>query len=88
MKGYGKRSRLIARTMLSLEKMEGQGFQLRDGHVGILLAEREDHSRYRRLLSHSFSDKEMEEQQLIITSDLDCLLMRWREESAVKTLLV
>jgi averantin hydroxylase len=52
-----------------------------NGHFGILFAEREDHSRYRRLLSHSFSDKGMREQEPIIASYVDSLLKGLREES-------
>lgn len=70
MKGYGKTSTLIARAMLSSEKMEGRGFHHRNGHVGISFAESEGHSRCRRLLSHSLLDKGMKKQQLIITSYL------------------
>lgn len=45
-----------------------------NGHFGILNAAREDHSRYRRLLSHAFSEKGMKEQQPHIISYVDMLM--------------
>jgi averantin hydroxylase len=45
-----------------------------DGSYGILSANREEHQRYRRLLSHAFSDKGMREQQPIIQSYIDMLV--------------
>jgi averantin hydroxylase len=52
-----------------------------NGHFGILGAAREEHSRFRRLLSHSFSEKGMREQQPIITSYVDSLLTGLREHA-------
>jgi averantin hydroxylase len=49
-------------------------FKHPNGLYGILLAEREDHSRYRRLLSHAFSEKGMRDQQLHITGYVDMLI--------------
>jgi cytochrome P450 len=45
-----------------------------DGVYGILGADREDHARYRRLLSHAFSDKGMREQQGLIAGYVDDLV--------------
>jgi cytochrome P450 len=42
-----------------------------EGVYGILGAERQDHSRFRRLLSHAFSDKGMREQQGVIMEYVD-----------------
>lgn len=44
------------------------------GHFGILLAAKEDHSRYRRMLSHAFSEKGMREQQPQIVGYVDMLI--------------
>ena len=45
-----------------------------NGHFGILNASRENHSRYRRLLSHAFSEKGMREQQGHIVGYVDMLM--------------
>jgi cytochrome P450 len=45
-----------------------------NGHYGILLADKEDHSRFRRLLSHAFSEKGMREQQPHIITYVDTLM--------------
>jgi cytochrome P450 len=52
-----------------------------DGIYGILGAPRQDHSRYRRLLSHAFSDKGMREQQGIIVAYVDDLIWGLRMAS-------
>ena len=45
-----------------------------NGHFGILNASRENHSRFRRLLSHAFSEKGMKEQQPQIIKYVDMLI--------------
>ncbi|KAG7050710.1 cytochrome P450 [Colletotrichum scovillei] len=45
-------------------------------HMDIISANREDHSRYRRILSNGFSAKSMQEQQPIIKSYIDLLIER------------
>lgn len=45
-----------------------------NGQLGILNASRENHSRYRRLLSHTFSEKGMREQQPHIVGYVDMLI--------------
>jgi averantin hydroxylase len=52
-----------------------------NGVFGILMANREEHGRLRRLLSHSFSDKGMREQQSHIIYNTDLLVRGLREES-------
>jgi cytochrome P450 len=44
------------------------------GHYGILSAERANHARFRRLLSHAFSDKGMREQRGLISGYVDLLI--------------
>jgi averantin hydroxylase len=53
-----------------------------NGVYAILSADRADHSRFRRLLSHSFSEKAMREQQPVITSYVNLLINRLREHSS------
>ncbi|KIW06434.1 uncharacterized protein PV09_02881 [Verruconis gallopava] len=45
-----------------------------NGYTGILMADRENHSRYRRLLSYAFSEKGMKEQQPHIIKYVDLLM--------------
>jgi cytochrome P450 len=45
-----------------------------NGHFGILNAARTEHSRFRRNLSHAFSEKGMREQQPHITGYVDMLM--------------
>ncbi|KAL0939222.1 trichothecene c-15 hydroxylase [Colletotrichum truncatum] len=45
-------------------------------HSDIISADRENHARYRRILSHGFSAKSMQEQQPIITSYINLLIER------------
>ncbi|OHE96920.1 cytochrome P450 [Colletotrichum orchidophilum] len=45
-------------------------------HMDIISANREDHSRYRRILSNGFSAKSMQEQQPIIKGYVDLLIER------------
>lgn len=54
-------------------------FRHPNGHYGILSAERSDHSRYRRLLSHAFSEKGMREQQPQILGYVDLLIKDLKE---------
>jgi averantin hydroxylase len=55
-------------------KDDADRFKHPNGHYGILLADREEHSRYRRLLSHAFSEKGMREQQPHIIGYVDMLM--------------
>lgn len=52
-----------------------------DGTYGILSADRADHARYRRLLSHEFSDRGMKVQQPVIVSYVDLLIEGLRSSS-------
>ena len=52
-----------------------------NGKPGILSANKEDHSRYRRLLAGGFSDKGMRAQQPMIQRQINLLLQRLRQES-------
>ncbi|KAF4929826.1 Trichothecene C-15 hydroxylase [Colletotrichum viniferum] len=45
-------------------------------HADLISANREDHARYRRILSHGFSAKNMQDQQPIIKSYIDLLIER------------
>ncbi|KAK2728646.1 trichothecene c-15 hydroxylase [Colletotrichum kahawae] len=45
-------------------------------HADLISANREDHARYRRILSHGFSAKSMQDQQPIIKSYIDLLIER------------
>ncbi|KAK4118830.1 cytochrome P450 [Parathielavia appendiculata] len=47
----------------------------------ILGASREDHARFRRILSHCFSAKSMQAQQPLITKHVDLLMQRLRERT-------
>ncbi|KAK1963763.1 cytochrome P450 [Colletotrichum sublineola] len=47
-------------------------------HNQILSARRQDHARYRRILSHSFSARSLQEQQPIIMTYIDLLIKRLR----------
>ncbi|KAF2168707.1 hypothetical protein M409DRAFT_20724 [Zasmidium cellare ATCC 36951] len=50
-----------------------------NGYRGILSSDREDHSRYRRLLSHEFSAQSMKNQQPIIMGYVDLLIRGLRD---------
>jgi averantin hydroxylase len=50
-----------------------------NGVANIVDANRADHSRYRRLLSHAFSDKGLRKQEPIITHYVDLLIRRLYE---------
>lgn len=52
------------------------------GVNGILQAQRADHSRFRRLLSHSFSEKGMREQQATLQEYVNLVVERLRENSS------
>ena len=60
---------------------EGRG---NDGHgaLDIIMANREDHRRQRRLIAHAFSDSALYEQEGIIKSYVDLLMQRLEENSA------
>ncbi|KAF9879140.1 hypothetical protein CkaCkLH20_03373 [Colletotrichum karsti] len=47
-----------------------------ENHADLISANREDHARYRRILSHGFSAKSMQDQQPIIKSYIDLLIER------------
>jgi Cytochrome P450 len=55
-----------------------------NGSPAILSAGREDHARYRRLLSHAFSDKGIREQESKIQRYVDLLMQRLGEHYAMK----
>ncbi|TVY42390.1 Cytochrome P450 monooxygenase, partial [Lachnellula occidentalis] len=59
---------------------EGKGY---DGHGAqdIIVASREDHRRQRRLVAHAFSDAALYEQEEIIMSFVDLLMLRLEEHS-------
>lgn len=50
-----------------------------NGVPNIIEANRENHTRYRRLLSHAFSDKGLREQESLIMAYVDLLISRLRE---------
>ncbi|KAJ9660480.1 hypothetical protein H2201_006902 [Coniosporium apollinis] len=52
-----------------------------NGTPGILAANKENHSRYRRLLSYGFSDRGMRDQQPLIQRHIDLLVQRLRERA-------
>ncbi|KFY12419.1 hypothetical protein V492_03889 [Pseudogymnoascus sp. VKM F-4246] len=51
------------------------------GYDSIITANRADHSRQRRLISHAFSDKALREQEPLITGYVDLLIQRLRERA-------
>ncbi|KAI1376114.1 putative cytochrome P450 [Hypoxylon crocopeplum] len=53
---------------------------LRDTPTSIINADREEHARFRRALSHGFSDNAMRQQEPMITKYIDLLLKRLHEE--------
>lgn len=53
-----------------------------DGIDAIISANDADHARYRRLLSHSFSDKVLREQEYLPQSYIDFLISRLRERAS------
>ncbi|KAF6822561.1 trichothecene c-15 hydroxylase [Colletotrichum plurivorum] len=55
---------------------------IEEKHADIISSNREDHARYRRILSHGFSAKSMQEQQPIIKSYIDLLIDRLHTVSA------
>lgn len=57
-----------------------------NGAPGILAADKEHHSRYRRLLAYGFSDKGMRAQQPLIQRHIDLLIRRLRERSGKDSL--
>lgn len=52
-----------------------------NGVLGIVAANRENHSRYRRLFSHAFSEKGLREQETLIRGYVDLLIQRLHEYS-------
>ena len=66
------------------EFMKAEDSRLRqpNGTYGILSADRADHSRYRRLFSHAFSERGMREQQPIILKYVDLLIKDLRESAS------
>lgn len=55
---------------------------------GILAADKEHHSRYRRVLAHGFSDKGIRAQQPLITRHIELLVQRLTECSATDSAAV
>ncbi|KFY92053.1 hypothetical protein V500_04337 [Pseudogymnoascus sp. VKM F-4518 (FW-2643)] len=51
------------------------------GVDSLITANREDHSRYRRLVSHAFSDKALREQEPLIKGYVDLLIQRLHERA-------
>ncbi|KAK8014326.1 cytochrome p450 3a17 [Apiospora arundinis] len=50
-------------------------------HIGIMVAEKEDHRRQRRLLSHAFSEAALTEQESYIKCYVDLLITRLKEQA-------
>ncbi|AEO63785.1 uncharacterized protein THITE_123322 [Thermothielavioides terrestris NRRL 8126] len=71
-------------------RKNGQGEHGKDAIIyfnsrhNILGASREDHARFRRILSHGFSARSMQEQQPLITRYVDLLMQRLRERTSGK----
>lgn len=53
-----------------------------DGGHSIVTANREDHSRHRRLLAHAFSEKALREQEPFFQEYVDLLMRRLRQHAA------
>ncbi|QSZ28521.1 hypothetical protein DSL72_003019 [Monilinia vaccinii-corymbosi] len=71
-----------------LEKARFHYDALPGGTPNIASAASVDHSRFRRVLSHAFSDKAMREQNPIIKVNIDLLIQRLKETSAEPTDMV
>jgi averantin hydroxylase len=56
-----------------------------NGIYSIIGANRADHSRFRRLLSHAFSDKGIREQNLLIRQYVDLLIQRLHEHAGTRS---
>lgn len=56
-----------------------------NGIHSILSANDADHSRYRRLLSHAFSDKALRQQEFLILGYIELLISRLKEQTAVSS---
>ncbi|KAI2610886.1 cytochrome P450 [Hypoxylon fragiforme] len=63
-----------------MSKTEVFNRTLRDVPTSILNADREEHSKFRRALSHGFSDSAMRQQEAMIVKYIDLLLKRLHEE--------
>ena len=64
------------------EFMKANTVPLPNGVRGILGARRADHARFRRLLSHAFSERGMKEQQKTIQEFVDLLIERLRQNAS------
>ncbi|KAI1418230.1 putative cytochrome P450 [Hypoxylon sp. FL1857] len=67
-------------SMTEMSKAATFNRTIRDIPTSIINADREEHSRFRRALSHGFSDSAMREQESMIAKYIDLLLKRLHEE--------
>lgn len=63
------------------KKDESQNFDADKAHPSIIHADKEMHSKMRRLLANSFSDKSLREQEPVINQYVEILIRRLREQA-------